>query len=178
MKKNEGWLSYNDLAWTDLILNSPDDIEAEVGALCRALFTPSKTGTRTLLHLGCGAGLYDRVLKRHFRVTGVDLSAGMLKIARRLNKDVRYVRGDMRTVRLGARFDAVAIPDSIGYMTTAGDLAKAVATASAHLEPGGRLLIVAHLKEQFRENNFVYEGRGRGVRVTVFENNTVTSRTG
>ena len=178
MTKNKGWLSYNNLAWTDLILSTPDDIEAEVEALCRPLLTPCKPGARTLLHLGCGVGLYDRVFKRYFRVTGVDVSEGMLEIARRLNRDVRYVRGDMRTVRLPTAFDAVAIPDSISYMKTAGDLAKAVATAAVHLKPGGLLLIAAHLREQFRENNFVYEGRRRGVRVTVFENNTITSRTG
>lgn len=178
MTKNEGWLSYNDLAWADLILSSRDDIEAEVEALCGPLRAPAGPAVRRLLHLGCGAGLFDRVFKRRFRVTGVDVSEGMLKIARRLNRGVRYVRADMRTVRLGETFDAVVIPDSIAYMTTAEDAGKAVATASAHLEPGGLLLIVASLRERFRENNFVYEGRRRGVRVTVFENNTVTSRTG
>jgi SAM-dependent methyltransferase len=178
MKKNEGWRSYSDLAWTELVLSPPGENEEEVEALCRALMGSGGPGPRTLLHLGCGAGVYDRVFKRHFKVTGVDISEGMLRIARRLNSDVRYVRGDMRKVRLGTTFDAVTIPDSIDYMTTAGDLGKAVDTAFLHLKPGGVLLIVAHLREQFKENNFVYEGRGRGVRVTVFENNTITGRHG
>jgi SAM-dependent methyltransferase len=178
MTKSGRWRSYNDLAWTELILSPPGENEEEVEALCRALAVKGGAGPKTLLHLGCGAGVYDRVFKRHFRVTGVDISEGMLRIARRLNKDVRYVRGDMREVRLATAFDAVAIPDSIDYMATVRDLGKAVDTAFRHLKPGGVCLIVAHLREQFRENNFVYEGRGRGVRVTVFENNTLTGRNG
>jgi len=181
MRKAGKWRSYEDLAWTELILSPPGENEEEVEALCEAMVgkpEPAGPGPRTLLHLGCGAGVYDRVFKRRFKVTGVDISEGMLKIARRLNKDVRYVRGDMREIRLGSAFDAVAIPDSIDYMTTVGDLGKAVETASIHLKPGGVFLIVAHLREQFKENNFVYEGRGRGVCVTVFENNALTGGTG
>jgi hypothetical protein len=78
----------------------------------------------------------------------------------------------MRSVRLRKRFDAVAVPDSIGYMTTLRDLRRAVETARFHLKPGGVLLIVALVKEDFRENNFVYSGFGKGVRVTIFENNS------
>jgi len=95
----------------------------------------------------------------------------MLKMARRLNPEIAYIRGDMRDIRLQATFDAVAIPDSIGYMTTVNDLRQAIHTAHEHLNPGGTLLIVALLGEDFRENNFVYAGSRGDVAVTVFENN-------
>jgi len=39
------------------------------------------------------------------------------------------------------------------------------------LKPGGVLLIVANIKEEFRENNFVYTGSKGDVEVTIFENN-------
>jgi ubiquinone/menaquinone biosynthesis C-methylase UbiE len=165
------WLAYNELAWIETIVASPKEYAEETEHYCRLIKAHSRIPVKTLLHLGCGAGGNDHTLKKHFQVTGVDISEGMLAIARRRNPEVRYIKGDMRTVALKERFDAVAIPDSIGYMTTIGDLRKAIGTACRHLNPGGVFLIVALIKEDFRENNFVYAGSGKGAEVTIFENN-------
>jgi hypothetical protein len=66
----------------------------------------------------------------------------MLSVSRRLNPSLAHVAGDMRTVRLGRAFDAVLIHDAIMHMTTAGDLAAALATASVHCRPGGALVVM------------------------------------
>ncbi len=163
--------AYGDLAWTEPLLASPEEYADVARLLARVIRDHSRIEVRTLLHLGCGAGGHDHTLKESFEVTGVDISDGMLALARGLNPEVRYVRGDMRTVRLGEKFDAVAIPDSIGYMTTRRDLRRALATADRHLRPGGVLLIVALVREDFRENNFVYTGRRGDVELVTFENN-------
>lgn len=113
----------------------------------------------------------DFTFKREFDVTGVDVSEGMLEIARKLNPEVRYIRGDMRDLSLEETFDAVAIPDSIGYMTTERDLQKAISTAKDHLKPGGVLLIGALVSEDFMGNNFAYAGSEGDLQVTIFENN-------
>jgi SAM-dependent methyltransferase len=133
---------------------------------------------RTLLHLGCGAGGNDYTFKKHYMVTGVDISENMLEIARRLNPEVVYHCGDMRTIVLGECFDAVAVPDSIGYMTSEEDLQSAIMTAQKHLKPGGVLLIVASIAEQFSPNNFVYTGSREDIDITVFENNYIPEPTG
>ncbi|MBN2144306.1 MAG: class I SAM-dependent methyltransferase [Candidatus Aureabacteria bacterium] len=177
MKKNTPWLSYNDLAWTEAILCRPEDYHDEVWPLCRAIFKHGGLKPKTLLHLGCGAGVYDHCFKKHFEVTGVDLSKPMLNVAARLNPQVTYIHGDMRLIRLNRKFDFVAIPDSIGYMTTLKDLRKAVHTARLHLNPGGILLIVAHMRDNFKENNFVYTGGNREFKIVVFENNFIVNRT-
>ena len=101
----------------------------------------------------------------------------MLKIAKKLNPEVKYIHGDMREIRLKLRFDAVAIPDSIGYMTTVKDLYKAINTAYRHLNAGGILLIVAHMRDNFKENNFVYTGSKKDIKITIFENNCITNKT-
>jgi SAM-dependent methyltransferase len=101
----------------------------------------------------------------------------MLAIAQRLNPEVDYHHGDMRDIRLGRRFDVVAVPDAVGYMTTIDDLGRAVGTARRHLKPDGILLIVALLREDFRENNFVYAGSREDVSVTLFENNATIGPT-
>ena len=108
----------------------------------------------------------------------MDISKGMLNIARSLNPEVTYIHGDMRSIRLDGRFDAVAIPDSIDYMQTLEQLNEAIDTASEHLRSGGVLLIVANTAEQFRENNFVYTGSKDDIDITIFENNYVPDKSG
>jgi hypothetical protein len=56
-------------------------------------------------------------------------------------------------------------------MTTARDLRRASITAYKHLRPGGVLLIIANIAEEFKENNFVYTGSKGDVEITIFENN-------
>ncbi|MGD9264629.1 MAG: class I SAM-dependent methyltransferase [Lysobacterales bacterium] len=167
------WLSYGDLAWTEPLLAPPCDYAEENESYVNLIRKHSRIEAATLLHLACGAGGNDFTFKEHFTVTGVDISRRMLEIARDLNPEVTYVHDDMRSVDLQERFDAVAIPDSIDYMTTLADLKLAVDTACKHLKPGGVLLLVAKTREEFRENNFCYSGASRGVEVTVFENNHV-----
>ncbi len=168
-----GWKAYNELAWVDAVVASPAECAAEAELYVRLIREHGRSAPATLLHLGCGAGAHDHTFKRALAVTGVDTSPGMLEIARSLNPEVTYVRGDMRTIDLGRRFDAVAIPDSIDYMVTLPDLRAAIRTASRHLNPGGALLVVANTRDEFRGNNFVYTGSRGETEVTVFENNRV-----
>ncbi len=172
------WISYEELAWTDLLLAPPESCSDNVEAFCRIIKENSLIETKSMLHLASGAGVYDYTFKRHFQVTGVDISDGMLDVARELNPEVEYVKGDMRTIELTRLFDAVVVPDAIAYMTNRNDLQQTLTTAAKHLKPGGVLLIVAHTKEEFRENNFAYSGSGDGVDVTVFENNYILKPAG
>ncbi|GAK61122.1 methyltransferase type 11 [Candidatus Vecturithrix granuli] len=169
--KQPTWLAYHDLAWTESIITSPAEYAEDTEYFGKIINDNSRIEAKTLLHLGCGAGGNDGTFKKHFKVTGVDISEGMLAIARRLNPEVRYIGGDMRNIQLKETFDAVAIPDSIGYMITQEDLRQAIMTAYKHLKPGGILLIVALISEDFRSNNFVYTGSRGDIEVTIFENN-------
>jgi SAM-dependent methyltransferase len=167
------WLSYEDLAWTESVIAPPADCAEETELYIRRMREHARIEIGTLLHLGCGAGGNDWTFKKHFHVTGVDISDGMLELARKRNPEVTYVRGDMRNVDLGRRFDAVVIPDSIDYMVTRQDLEAAVATARRHLNPGGVFLVVAKTRETFFENNFCYTGARDDVEITIFENNYI-----
>ncbi|MDW7680353.1 MAG: methyltransferase domain-containing protein [bacterium] len=167
------WLCYNDLAWTESIITSPADYADLTDYYTHIIKEISGIKAKTLLHLGCGAGSNDYTFKKYFKVTGVDISEGMLELARKINPDVTYLYGDMRSVDLGERFDIVAIPESIDYMETLPELQSTIAAACKHLNPGGVLLIVAKTREEFRENNFCYTGAKEGVEVTIFENNYI-----
>jgi ubiquinone/menaquinone biosynthesis C-methylase UbiE len=167
------WIAYNDLAWTEDWVANPSEYENEVMVYVELIKHTATKPPITLLHLGSGAGGHDSIFKRHFSVTGVDLSLGMLDKARVAHPDIEYLEGDMRTLRLIRQFDAVAIPDSIDYMASLDDLRQAIQTAVAHLKSGGVLLVAAKTEETFQNNNFAYTGEKNGVHVTVLENNYI-----
>jgi ubiquinone/menaquinone biosynthesis C-methylase UbiE len=167
------WIAYNDLAWTEDWLADPAEYEDEVMVYVDLIKRTAAEPPATLLHLGSGAGGHDSIFKRHFTVTGVDLSLGMLNKARIAHPDIEYIEGDMRTLRLNRQFDAVVIPDSIDYMASQDDLRLAIQTAVAHLKASGVLLVVAKPEETFQNNNFAYDGEKGGVHVTLLENNYI-----
>lgn len=169
------WKAYNDLAWTDTIFADAESYEDEAMIYIKLIKKIISVPAPTMLHLGCGAGGHDFHFKKHFKLTGVDVSPGMLDIAKKTNADVTYLLGDMRSINLDEKFDAVVIPDSIDYMNTLEDLKQTLLNAARHLKTGGVLLVVAHTKEEFKDNNFVYTGAKDNIHITLFENNHIVS---
>jgi SAM-dependent methyltransferase len=144
---------YGDLAWTWPIISRRENYVQEALEFVELIRKHTHIEPRTLLHLGCGGGHLDFTLKEHLAVTGVDLSEEMLSLARRLNPEVTYLAGDMRTVRLTETFDAVMVADSIAYMLTEEDLRAAFSTAFFHLKPGGVFCTYAEcIRDRFRQN--------------------------
>ena len=164
---------YGDLAWTWPIVSPPEDYAEETEQFCKAIRQHARIGVKTLLHLGCGGGHNDYTFKKSFsKVTGVDVSEAMLLLAKELNPKAAYQLGDMRTVRLGRRFDAVAALDGINYMLTEEELRAAFATAYAHLKPGGVLLTYAEeTVDRFEQNKTVGSTHARGdIDITFVQN--------
>ncbi len=94
-----------------------------------------------VLELGCGAGLpTTRLLAQRFTVTGVDISARQIDLARREVPHATFVQGDMTNLDLPAgSFDAVAAFYSLIHVPReehAGMLARIV----SWLRPGGVLV--------------------------------------
>lgn len=146
---------YSDLAdWWPMI--SPTREYAQEAAYLAALIshaTPATAGPRaTVLDLGSGGGHVAVHLKDMFAMTLVDISDQMVAVSRRLNPECEHHIGDMRTIRLGRRFDAVLVHDAIDYIIGTADLRQVIQTAAAHCEPGGVALFVPdYVKDTFRE---------------------------
>lgn len=155
---------YADLAWLWPILSPPEIYREEARTLLRtfgelappevaraALARKAKQRPR-LLELGAGGGHLLVHLERRFECTASDLSPAMLENCARLVPNARCVLGDMRTLRLGEQFDVVLIHDAIDYMKTAADVRAALATAAAHLRPGGVLFVApTYTKDNFAD---------------------------
>ncbi len=141
---------YDELAHLWPLISPPADYAEEAAFWRDALRENLGPGRHTILELGAGGGHNLSHLTSEFQATAVDLSAKMLEHCRRLNPDVPVHIGDMRSVRLGRTFRAVLIHDAINYMLTEEDLRNALATAAAHLEPGGILIMAPdHFRETF-----------------------------
>lgn len=91
---------YNDLAWTEPIISLPEEYAEETELFSKIVKEHSKNETGTLLHFGCDTGGNDYTFKKHFNVDRVDISEDMLEITRKLNPEITYFYGDMRTIRL------------------------------------------------------------------------------
>lgn len=96
-------------------------------------------GGRTLLDIGCGTGKHAALFREGgYGVTGVDLSETMLQQARLNHPGIDFHAGDARTVRLNRTFDVVtSLFHVASYQTSDKDLDAYLATAKAHLAPGG-----------------------------------------
>ena len=139
MSQFDLYAAYYDLLYRD------KDYAAEAhyvdGLVKRAQPTAS-----SLLEMGCGTGGHAVELARlGYTVHGVDLSPGMVERAQQrsaagaaFRSQLSFEQGDVRSVRAGRSFDAViSLFHVISYQTTNADLAAVVATARAHLKPGG-----------------------------------------
>ncbi len=105
--------------------------------LAAPLAAPGRGGRASALDLGCGTGLCAPLLRPLARrLTGVDLSAGMLERAATLGLYDRLVQADIVEHLRDAeeRHDLVVAADVFIYL---GDLAPAFAAAHAAMRPGG-----------------------------------------
>jgi ubiquinone/menaquinone biosynthesis C-methylase UbiE len=139
---------YTDLASLWRLFSPPEEYAEEVETFRARFRRHGVPDGATVLHLGSGGGSVDYHLRQSYRVTGVDVSEAMIAEARRVNPAVEYVRGDIRTVRLGRTFDAVLVHDAISYMTSVDELRAVYRTAAAHLRVGG---VMVALPEELKE---------------------------
>jgi ubiquinone/menaquinone biosynthesis C-methylase UbiE len=118
------------------------DYAAEASKVHEFIQKYKRTEGNTLLDVACGTGAHAGFLSQYYQVTGTDLNVNMLKVARKKHPEMQFFEGDMRSLDLGRRFDAVTcLFSAIGYMKTKADLRKAVKSMSRQLLPGGVLLI-------------------------------------
>jgi SAM-dependent methyltransferase len=96
--------------------------------------------------LGCGPAQIARYLHdRRVNVFGLDLSAGMLAEARRLNPDLRFVQGSMLSLGIASNSLAgMAAFYSIIHVVR-DQVVTALSEMRRVLRPGGCLLLAFHL---------------------------------
>jgi ubiquinone/menaquinone biosynthesis C-methylase UbiE len=105
-------------------------------------------GGKAVLDVACGEGFYTRRLKQRgaARVTGVDLSQGMLGLARAQEAEhqlgIEYVLGDAREIERAGEFDLVVAAYLLNYAHDRRELGDMSAAVARFLKPGGRFVTV------------------------------------
>ena len=100
------------------------------------------TKGKTLLDVACGTGVHAGVLRKYYKVEGLDLDASMLKVAKKKFSNIRFHQGNMVDFDLKREFDVVTcLFSSIGYVKTRSKLRKAIMNMNKHLLPGGVLIV-------------------------------------
>ena len=113
------------------------------------LLTRLGTECRTVLEPGCGSGRMLEALAQHgLEVTGIDLSAEMLVLARgRLAGRGAVVLADMTDFDLGKTFDGAVCPINTLLHLSPDGLARHLACMDRHLARGARYLVQVGLVE-------------------------------
>src|ERR1051326_3358795 len=102
------------------------------------LIKKNHPNAKTILNLGCGTGKHDvEFIKLGYDVIGIDLSYEMIEIANSNvlpKQKLKFLRGDIRTIRLKKKFDVVvSLFHVMSYQTSNEDFLSSLETAKLHL---------------------------------------------
>lgn len=144
---------YDDLAAWWPLLSPPSDYEEEATDLLSRLGAVPGSPP-TLLELGAGGGSLAFHLKQFFRLTLTDLSPAMLGVSRAVNPECEHLTGDMRSLRLGRKFDVVLVHDAVMYATDPMAVRETLQTAAVHCRQGGKVVVLPdHMRETFEQGS-------------------------
>jgi ubiquinone/menaquinone biosynthesis C-methylase UbiE len=133
---------YNNLARYYDLIYSWKNYRKEAETIRRLIAKHKESKGNDLLEVACGTGGHIQCLKDDFRATGTDISNGMLGVARKKVKGVRFLQADMVTLNLGREFDVIiCLFSSIGYVKTHAGLKKTLQNFARHLKNGGVVII-------------------------------------
>jgi ubiquinone/menaquinone biosynthesis C-methylase UbiE len=103
---------------------------------------------KSVLDVACGEGFYTRMIRQKGarKVTGVDLSEGMIQLARKqetaLRQGIEYLVGDARQLALAEKYDLVVSAYLLNYAHSREELHAMCAGIARCLKPGGRFVTV------------------------------------
>lgn len=142
--------SYDDIAemyhelWADFYL------PAALPALEKLFFERVPGGAR-VLDVCCGSGhVTGELIRRSYRVTGIDLSAELIALARAALPGSDFRVQDARNIQIEAPYDAaLSTFDSLNHLLTLNDLREALASVCRALAPGGMFVFDMNLEEAY-----------------------------
>ncbi|KQC02421.1 class I SAM-dependent methyltransferase [Pedobacter sp. Hv1] len=124
---------YYDLLYQD------KDYDAETAYVVGLINTYSPA-SKSIVELGAGTGKHAfRLAKKGFKVLGIERSADMVGIAKKLeNPQIEFQVGDITNFQVAEQFDvATSLFHVISYLTANEDLIQTFENVHAHLKPNG-----------------------------------------
>jgi SAM-dependent methyltransferase len=107
-----------------------------------------------VLDVCCGTGQLAKILTDSgYKVTGIDGSRQMLKIARTNAPDARFITADARSFRLPAEYDAVfSTFDALNHIMSLEELQQVFVNVSRCLRKGGIFIFDLNTEYLFENN--------------------------
>ncbi len=125
-------------AW---FINNPNVLLSEAKLVAATL-----DGSEKILSVGCGSGLFEKILKEDFGIDitdGIEPAEGMAEIARKRGVNVVTTTAEDGDFGSG-RYDTILFNGSPSYIS---DIAAVVKKAYDNLPVGGRLILIDVPKE-------------------------------
>lgn len=111
---------------------------AEKAAWLKQLVQKHQPSAKNVLELACGTGTVLKYLSADYQVTGLDNSAGMLRLAQEKLPGTTFIEADMSNFALHTKFDVViCVYDSINHLLRFSQWESMFNTAAQHLNPSG-----------------------------------------
>ena len=109
---------------------------------------------KRILEVGCGSGHRGKFfINKGYDYVGLDISEGMLRIARRKYPEIRFVQGDVIKLSLQQKFDAVIfVGKGSAYLTTDDDVMSALKSMKRLVSKG--VIIIDGFDADFIIPNF------------------------
>ena len=135
------------------------------------LLQKNKITSGIVLDLGCGTGVFTRLLSAGgYDMIGIDNAPDMLSIAMEQQSepsaDILYLLQDMREFELyGTVAAVVSICDSMNYITEEEDLLQVFKLVNNYLDPGGLFIFDLNTEYKYREilgDSVIAENREEG----------------
>ena len=146
---------------------------ATEAAFIRDLIERRHSQAVTLLDLACGTGSLTVPLADAYRVSGLDISPGMLAVARqKLPGRARLYLADMTSFRLNARFDVIVCAyQGLNHLLNLAAWKGSFDCVREHLNPGGLFVFdittVSHLDQMASGPRIVQEFAGNYLLIRV-----------
>lgn len=119
----------------------------------RRLIARNKPDAKTVLELACGTGAVLAHLAKEYEVSGLDLSSGMLSVARKKLPEARFFRADMVAFDVGKKFDVIfCVFDSINHVLEFADWKRVFRRVDAHLVEDGLFIFDINTEYKLRRH--------------------------
>lgn len=121
----------------DEIMGDRSDNAAEL----QKLISKYHPRAKTILELACGTGSVLQHFVKRYSVYGLDISSGMLSLARKKVPAGKFSQQDMTKFKLNQKFDVIlCVYDSINHLLKFSDWQKVFKRAYEHLNKEGVLI--------------------------------------
>ncbi len=134
----------------DLIMGDPK----KKADFLKSLIKKYNPKAKSVLELACGTGAVLKHFTSRFDTHGLDLSKGMLSVARKTLPKTQLFHQDMTKFRINKKFDAIlCVFDSINHLTKFADWEKVFNHSAKHLNESG--IFIFDINTEYKLKSFV-----------------------